>query len=47
MKRPARTFHRRFWLAFGLLLPVTLIGLFVIRPEKLRDVPAVLLEAPR
>lgn len=47
MKRPARAFHRRFWLVFGLLLPLGLVAALAMKQERPASAPSVLLEAPR
>ncbi|MEM8796707.1 MAG: hypothetical protein AAGE61_14150 [Pseudomonadota bacterium] len=46
MKRPARIFHRRFWLVAGLGLPIVFLGLMAMKQTKPVETPAVQLEAP-
>ena len=43
---PPRTWHRRFWIGFAVLIPATLVLGLLVRQDGPWERPAVLLEAP-
>lgn len=44
MKRAARRFHRRYWLVFGLLVPVAFFAILSLKQTPPKDGAPVLLE---
>ncbi|MEP1442001.1 MAG: hypothetical protein ABJK39_03225 [Hyphomicrobiales bacterium] len=44
MKRAARRFHRRYWLVFGLLVPIAFFAVLSLKQSPPSDGAPVLLE---
>lgn len=47
MKRSARTFHRRFWMVFAIVLPISFLAILSLKQNQPVNAGPLLLEAPQ